>query len=421
MLAFILAGGRGKRMDVLCYNRPKPALTFAGKYRVIDFSLSNCFHSGIGSVAILTDYQRSSITNYLNNWNNSNKVFENFDLLEPRSGSYRGTADAVYQNLDYLRQYPGDLVIVLAGDHVYKMDYRSMIAYHRQVKADATVGVIPIPLDQAHRFGILTTNSKGRIENFVEKPTIPESNLASMGIYIFNKEVLIERLMEDAVRPDSPHDFGYAVIPGMIRRDRVFAYSFNGYWRDIGTKEAYYSANMELVSPSPAFSLNGTWPVCTGEQAVLPARKFERGVIKNSIISPGCVIKGYVENCIISPGVWIEEQAEVRNSVLMANTFIGYHSMINRCILDEDVNISKYCYIGFGASAGQEDITVLGEDVSVPSHTAVGRNCRILPHIHPADFATSMVPSGTTLSPRKMPQHLRREQALVKGTKALIS
>jgi glucose-1-phosphate adenylyltransferase len=299
------------------------------------------------------------------------------------------------------------------------MDYRAMADYHREVKADATVSVIPIPLDQAHRFGILTTDSHGRIENFVEKPTIPESNLASMGVYIFNKDVLIERLEEDAAKRESPHDFGYAIIPSMIRRDRVFAYCFNGYWRDIGTKQAYFSANMGLIGSIANFSMNSAWPVYTGEQSTLPARKFEQGSIKNSIVSPGCVIKGLVENSILSPGVWIEEQAEVKNSILMANTFVGYHSMVNRSILDEGVNISKYCYIGFGASAGHDDITLLGEDVSVPSHTAIGSNCRVLPHTHPRDFTASMVPSGTVLSPGKTPR-VQHEQVLAKKLGAAI-
>ncbi len=401
-LAMILAGGQGKRMDILCHLRPKPALPFAGRFHVIDFSLSNCIHSVITDIALLTDYQRSHMAGYLKRWNLINARSESICALEPRTGSYKGTADAVYQNLDYLQRQDASRVLVLAGDHVYKMDYRRMLAFHEQVKADVTIGVVLVPIEQAHRFGTVTVDAEDRIVDFVEKARTPQSNLVSMGIYVFNKEVLSKYLAEDAAQPDSPHDFGYAIMPKAVKRERVYAFKFDGYWQDIGTVEAYYEANMELTCPKPSFSLDGSWPVFTEEHSSMPPRMSHQGSIQNSLVSPGCVVKGRVENSILSPGVWVEEQAVVRNSVLMADVFVGYHSVVDRCVIDEEVNIGKLCYVGFGAGliSGDWDITVLGKGSAIPSHTAIGRNCKILPNVGHADFLGSMVPFGTVVAPR---------------------
>ncbi len=400
LLAMILAGGRGKRMDILCHDRPKPVLPFAGRFRVIDFSLSNCIHSQIYSVAVLVDYQRSYITNYLRRWNRINSAGGSYHILEPKTSYYKGTADAVYQNLDYL-QRRADRILVLAGDHVYKMDYLKMLAFHEQVNADVTVGVIQIPVEYTQRFGTVNVDAEGRIINFVEKSRTPLSNLASMGIYIFNADVLTERLIEDASQPNSPHDFGYAILPGMVKRDRVFAFKFESYWQDIGTIEAYYKANMELTRDTPSFSLNGRWPVLTDDNRILQPKTSPHGSVINSIVSPSCVVKGRVENSILSPGVYVEEHAEVRNSVLLANTFIGYHSVIERSILGEEVNVGKSCYVGFNARGflNHSDITVLGKAVDVPPYTAIGSNCKVLPYVGQAELTTNLVASGTLVSP----------------------
>lgn len=381
VLAIILAGGRGKRMDILCRGRAKPALPFAGRFRVIDFSLSNCVNSGIHDIAVLADYERRPMADYLGagaSWGLGQRG--NFQVLEPKSGSYKGTADAIYQNLWYLDKGAAELILVLAADHVYKMDYRKMLASHERVGADVTVGVISVPIEEAHRFGIVTVNAEGRIIEFIEKPRIPASSLASMGIYVFNRGILTERLIEDAAQPSSPHDFGHAVIPKMVKQDKVFAYKFDGYWQDIGTVESYYAANMELTRQMPSFSLNGSWPVFTKENGSLAPEISELTIVKHSLISPGCVIKGEVERSVLSPGVRVEEEAVVRDSAIMANTTIGKHSVVDRCILDEEVNIGKFCYIGFGASLipGNWDITVLGRGVTVPPYTAICRNCKIL-------------------------------------------
>ena len=401
-LAMLLAGGRGKRMDILCKARPKPALPFAGIFRVIDFSLSNCIHSKIQNIAILTDYQRLQMAKYLRSWHLNNPGYSGVHVLEPAAGSYKGTADAVYQNLDYLKEASANVVLVLAGDHVYKMDYRQMLAFHEQVKADVTVGVIPVPMNEAHRFGIVTIDNEGKVIDFVEKPKVPHSDLVSMGIYIFDKKILCERLIEDANKPGSPHDFGYAIIPEMVRRDRVFAYKFYDYWRDIGTVAAFYEANMEIMDQQRHFSLGESWPILTGVRMLHLPEELVTGTVVNSIIHPGCVVRGRVENSILSPGVCIDCEAVVRNSVLMSDVSVGYHSIVDLCILDERVNIGDFSYIGFGSSVlpGSKEITVLGKGAIVPPYTAISHGCSVLPHVRPTDFSASVVPSGSVV-PRR--------------------
>jgi glucose-1-phosphate adenylyltransferase len=342
------------------------------------------------------------MASYLRRWNLTNALSGNLRILEPGADSYRGTADAVYQNLDYLQKCGSDRVLILAGDHVYKMDYRKMLAFHEQVKAEVTVGVVRVPVEQNHRFGTVTMDADGRILDFVEKVQTPRISLVSMGIYVFNSDVLARRLAEDAALADSPHDFGYAIIPRMVKTDRVYGFNFDGYWQDIGTIESYYATNMELTREKPSFSLDGTWPVFTEDHDLSLPKISRQGSVRNSIVSPGCVIKGRVENSILSPGVQVDEEAVVTNSVLMTNVFIGYHSLVNHCVLDEGVNIGKFCYIGFrnGQTSGDGDITVLGRGVTVPHHIAIGRKCKILPNVQPSDFASTVVISDSTVSPR---------------------
>lgn len=401
VLTMILAGGRGKRMDILCHERAKPTLPFAGKFRVIDFTLSNCLHSGSGDIAVLTDYQRSNMANYLKQWSAANNI--KLHILEPESGSYKGTADAVYQNYEYLQNHSASTVLVLAADHVYKMDYRKMLDFHREVNADVTIGAVSVPIEQAHRFGIIKSNGRGKVIEFMEKPSLAKSKLASMGIYIFNKDILLSRLAEDAGNPSSPHDFGHAVVPEMVKKDQVYVYKFKDYWQDIGTVEAYYAANIELTRETPLYTLDSNWPIFTRNYDLPSPRVVGKGSVKNSLISPGCVIKGLVEDSVLSPGVVVEERTVVRNSVVMTRTVIGEQSVIEHSVLDEGVNIGKFCYVGFGRAPGDQGITVIGREVNVPAHTAIGHNCRILPHAGPGDFTTNAVPFGTVVSPLAKP------------------
>jgi glucose-1-phosphate adenylyltransferase len=397
--ALILAGGQGKRMDTLCYSRPKPLLPFAGEFRVIDFTTSNCIHSRISDIAVMVDYQRESMTEYLNSWHPVNSSAASLRILSPKIGSYAGTADAVCQNIEYLKKQGGDTVLVLAGDHVYKMDYRGMVDFHRLMKADVTVGTVRVPVEETHRFGTVTADSINRIKEFKEKSSASRSNLVSMGIYVFNKDLLLRRLHEDAGELDSLHDFGYNILPRMVQTDRVFAYEFKGYWHDIGTIGAYYEANMELLRPRPRFTLDNNWPILN-ERYVLPVSGVSgEGRIINSLVSPGCIVRGRVENSVLSPGVQISEQAVVRNSVIMAGVFIGYHSVVDGCIIDDNVNIGNFCYVGFGAGLSVKDpeITVLGKNVTVPDRIAIGRQCNVSPGLGPDVFNTGVIPYGTTL------------------------
>lgn len=402
LTSVILAGGQGKRMDILCYGRAKPGLPFAGQFRIIDFTLSNCIHSGIGEIAVLIDYQRSYMADYLRAWNRVNYGQYSLSILPPRAGYYKGTADAVYQNRDHLIKYNTPHILILAADHVYKMDYRKMLNYHQNKMADITIGVIPVEIDQAHRFGIVQTDIKGRITDFSEKPKYPSSNLASMGIYIFNKDVLLEQLVEDSVHENSVHDFGHSIIPKLIKKHRIFAYTYNGYWQDIGTIEAYYQASMELTRKLPSFSLDSNWPIHTRDNILPSSYMNTQGSTNRSIISRDCIVKGEVEDSIISPGVRVEENAVVKNSVIMANSVIESDSIIDRCILDEDVYIGKSCKIGIGTSLlpGNWDITIIGKGSRIPPHTIIARNCKIMPHVKPEDFSSRTVLPGTVLHHR---------------------
>jgi len=403
MLAMVLAGGRGEGMGSLCQERPAAVLPFAGQNRVIDFSLSNCVHSGIGDIAVLADYQRSAVGSYLRRWSSANALWGQFDLLEPPGGPYVSASDAVYQNLDYVDKSGADAVLVLPADHVYKMDYRQMLVFHQCVKADLTVAVMSVPLERAYRFGNVVVDAEDRVGEYVENPGIPRGNLVSMGVYLFDREVLVQRLVEDAARLDSPHDFGRTVIPSMVGRgDRVFAYRFTGYWQDIGTVGAYHSANMALTRRVPSFRLDNSWPILTEANDHQLPRRSEQGSAKSSLISPGCMIKGQVENSVLSPGVWVDSQAVVRNSVLMANTFIGHRSVVDYCILDEKVSVGRFCFVGFGAARIplESEVTVLGRGATVPPHTAIGRSCEVLPNVEPSDFGSSAVHAGTMVSRR---------------------
>ncbi len=387
-------------MEIFCHRRPKPILPFAGNYQVIDFTLSNCFNSQVNDVSVLVDYQRSTIIEYLNRWNSTNNGAGTLSILQPEKGSYRGTADAVYQNLDYVKKLGGEKVLILAGDHVYKMDYRKMLLFHDQANADATVGVTRVPAEQACRFGTVATGADYRIGKFVEKSLNPQSNLASMGIYVFNSDFLFNCLAEDARESNSPHDFGYAILPRIAQRSRIFAYEFEEYWRDIGTIEAYYEANLQLLKSNPDFEINSDWPIFSVSRKIAEPPQNERGKIVNSLVSPECEVEGYVENSILSPGVRVGRGAKVINSVIMANTSIGENSIIDRCILDEAVEVGTFCCIGRRNDLARESagLTMIGDNVSVPNSTIIGCKSKILPGLRLSEVDPQLMPSGSVIS-----------------------
>jgi glucose-1-phosphate adenylyltransferase len=399
-LTMVLAGGRNKRMDILCRHKVKPALFFAGSKRIIDYALSNSIHSGCKNIAVIVDYHRVSMSVYLSRWMAVNGASRNFTLLEPKYGAYHGNADAVYQNISYLKRHGADLVLVLTGDTIYRLDYSKILEQHRKTGAEVTIAITPVPIEQAQRFGVVTTDNNSRVTNFLEKPEIPQSNLVSMAIYVFSKHLLIERLTEDAAIASSPHDFGHAILPRMIRQNNVMAYKFNGYWRDAGTLQSYYDAEMEILPEKHVFTTDAAWPVYTEPSQFEPPKVTSKGSVQNSVLSPGCVVKGQVLNSILSPGVWVEEEAVVRDSIIMSNSYIGYHSVVDHCVLSESVNVGRLCYLGFGGGVNPgEGVTVLGDQVTVPPHTAIGRNCKILPHTGLTDFTRKVIPSDCIISP----------------------
>jgi glucose-1-phosphate adenylyltransferase len=407
----ILAGGQGERLSVLSAQRAKPAVPFAGKYRIIDFTLSNCVNSGIDRVAVLTQYRPHSLNDHIGigrPWD-LDRMRGGVRMLQPylgRRGSdwYRGTADAVYQNLSAIADWRSDTMLILSGDHVYKMDYNSMIQFHEDRRADVTVAVMQVPMNEAHRFGTLVTEADGRVARWDEKPPEPTSNLISMGVYVFDRDILVKRLDEDARLPGSKRDFGRDIVPHMVEVDRVFAYPFRGYWRDVGTIQTYWESNMGLLNEPPDFDLYDTdWVIHTRSEERPPARITERGRTICSLISHGCIINGTVERSVLSPGVFVAEGAVVRDSILFPDCIVGPGSVVDRAILDKNVVVGADVRLGDGEDARpnrtqprnlQSGITVVGKGARIPTGLRIGRNCLIAADVMERDFARLLSSNG---------------------------
>lgn len=378
-LALILAGGRGSRLMHLTKWRSKPAVPFGGKFRIVDFPLSNCVNSGIRSICVLTQYKAHSLILHIQRgWSNLRGEFGEFVELWPAQqridGStwYAGTADAVYQNLDIIRNHEPDHILVLAGDHIYKMDYGAMLAYHVKQRADMTVGCIRVELAQAGQFGVMSVDAENRIRDFREKPhqpePIPEQRdhaLASMGIYVFNSEFLFEQLIRDADTPDSSHDFGKDIIPNIISAYRIMAYPFQGipgddrsYWRDVGTVDAYWQANQELIGVTPPINLyDASWPIWT-YQSQLPPAKFvfddhqRRGMAVDSMVSSGCVVSGaQVRHTLLFSNVRVNSYTYIQDSVILPNVNIGRNCKIHRSIIDRSCRVPEGFTLGLDPEA----------------------------------------------------------------------
>ena len=344
MIAMLLAGGQGSRLGVLTAKVAKPAVSFGGKYRIIDFPLSNCINSGIDTVGVLTQYQPLRLNSHIGigiPWDLDRNV-GGVTVLPPYEKSsnsewYTGTANAIYQNLEYMEQYNPDYVLILSGDHIYKMDYKIMLDYHKANNADITIAAMPVPMEEASRFGIVVTDEDNRITEFEEKPTQPKSNLASMGIYIFSWKVLKEALIK--LKDQNECDFGKHVIPYCFENNkRIFAYEYNGYWKDVGTLSSYWEANMELIDIIPVFNLyEEFWKIYTRTDTIPPQYIGENAYIEKSIIGDGTEIYGKVYNSVIGAGVVIEEGTVVRDSIIMNNSVIGKDSIVTKSIIAEDV------------------------------------------------------------------------------------
>lgn len=368
-IAMLLAGGQGSRLQPLTASLAKPAVPFGGKYRIIDFTLSNCVTSGIDTVGVLTQYQPLVLSEYIGNgqpWD-LDRNFGGVHILPPfqakKGGAwYRGTANAVWQNRQFIRQFSPDYVLVLSGDHIYRMDYREMLDSHIANGADATIAAIRVPEKEASRFGILSANETGRITDFEEKPTKPRGDLASMGIYIFNTEYLLRYLEADDNDPASANDFGKNVITAMLKDGGgLYAYRFSGYWRDVGTLESLWQANMDLIGAAPAFDLFGEEAICSRSEALAPQEICEGAKVCDSIISDGCRIEGEVTGSVLSPGVVVGKGATVRNSVVMRGAVIESDAIVEYAILDESVRVPDGARIG--EPGGK--LTVIGREAAV--------------------------------------------------------
>lgn len=375
-IAMILAGGQGSRLGTLTKKLAKPAVPFGGKYRIIDFTLSNCCNSGIGTVGVLTQYEPLALHSYIgvgSLWDLNRKdggVFLLPPYAKAKGGEwYKGTAHAIYQNMDFIESFNPRHVLVLSGDHIYKMDYSLMLKYHEEKGAEATIAVIEVPWEEASRFGIMHTADSGEIIEFEEKPKAPKNNLASMGVYIFNWNLLKQYLKEDARDAKSNHDFGKNVIPRMLEKgQKMFAYPFRGYWKDVGTVESYWEANMDLLVEEPELDLyDPNWWIY-GVNQVLPPHYIAPGAgVSRSIICEGCRIYGEVVNSVIFPGVTIGEGTTIKDSVIMADVEIGADVEISRTIVGPRVVVGTGCRVGSIDMENTGEISVIPEGLIIPA------------------------------------------------------
>ena len=416
-LAMILAGGRGSRLDILSLGRAKPSVPFAGKFRIIDFVLSNCSNSEIYDIGILTQYLPLSLNEHIGvgqAWDFDRKN-TGVTLLQPCEGLssdewYTGTADAVYQNISYIKRKNPDYVLILSGDHIYKMDYRPLIDQHIKTGADVRVCAQEVDIREASRFGILTDDENGRIIEFEEKPAEPKSNLASMGIYVFTTDVLINTLQE---LKKTGLDFGGDVIPHLIHHGNVYSYRFNSYWKDVGTYESYLESNLELTTTVDIIQLDmydKDWVIHTRSEEKPTAKFGSKAQVCQSLISNGSIIAGSVTKCVISPGVHIHPNAIVRNSVIMNDTVIEEGCIIDGAIIDKNVVIGKGSIIGRGKvhcpneekpNVLSSGLNVIGKGVCIPEGTIIERNVRIFPHAEANDFNEQIITCGRTIRPSK--------------------
>ena len=412
MIAMLLAGGQGSRLGVLTSKVAKPAVSFGGKYRIIDFSLSNCINSGIDTVGVLTQYQPLRLNTHIGigiPWDLDRNI-GGVTVLPPYEKSYNsewytGTANAIYQNMDYMESYNPEYVLILSGDHIYKMDYEVMLDFHKANDADVTIAVMPVPVEEASRFGIVIADEKHKIIDFEEKPVNPRSNLASMGVYIFSWKTLKESLIAMAEQPAL--DFGKHVIPYCHQKGQpLYAYEFNGYWKDVGTLNSYWEANMELIDIVPEFNLyEEYWKIYTKSEILPPQYISENSVVERSIVGEGTDIYGKVYNSVIGCGVTIGKDTVIRDSIIMNNTFINSDCELNKAIIAENVVIGQGAHLGIGEEAPNNSaphiydhgIVTVGEKSVIPCNVSIGKNTMISGITKPEDYENSTLASGKTL------------------------
>ena len=414
MLAMLLAGGQGSRLGVLTKNKAKPAVSFGGKYRLIDFPMSNCINSGLDTVGVLTQYQPLQLNRHigigtpwdLDRKNGGVTVLAPYVSDGEQGNWYLGTADAIFQNINFVDSYNPTHILIIGGDHIYKMNYAAMLDFHKKNQADATIAVLEVPWDEAPRLGIMNANEHDKIYEFEEKPANPKSNLASMGIYIFNWPSLKKALIEANEKYDDA-DFGKHIIPMFLNSGKsLYAYRFEGYWKDVGTIESYWAANMELIKTIPVFDLYEDYAkIYTSADHQPPQFTGREADVKTSLISEGCEVYGHVENSVLGPGVHVCKGAHVKDSIIMSNTSIGPNTVVNRCIIDENVTIGANCKIGEGENIPNKlkpkiydtGITVVGESSAIPPGMIIGKNCVIFGHTMAEHYKNNMLASGETI------------------------
>jgi glucose-1-phosphate adenylyltransferase len=412
MIAMLLAGGQGSRLGILTSKVAKPAVAFGGKYRIIDFPLSNCINSGVDTVGVLTQYQPLRLNTHIGigiPWDLDRNV-GGVTILPPYESNrnsewYTGTANAVYQNIDYIEQYHPDYVLILSGDHIYKMDYEVMLEFHKANHADVTIAAMPVPMEEASRFGIVVADTQSRIKEFEEKPEHPSSNLASMGIYIFSWPVLKDALLKLSDQPNC--DFGKHIIPYCHNKgDRLFAYEYNGYWKDVGTLTSYWEANMELIDIIPEFNLyEEYWKIYTNSSAIPPQYISTQAVIDRCIISNGSEIYGEVHNSVLGADVVIGGGSIVRDSIIMRDVEIGENCVIDKAIIAEGTKVGANVAIGIGSEALNRmradiyngGLATIGENSRIPPNVQIGKNTVVSGATSAEDYKDGVLSSGETL------------------------
>lgn len=411
--AVILAGGEGSRLGVLTAKRAKPAVPFAGKYRIIDFPLSNCVNSGIFDVMILAQYRPQSLIEHVGvgaPWDLNRDFSGGVKILSPykaRNDSdwFAGTADAVQQTFAFIKKDLPDLVLILSGDHIYTMDYEPMISFHMDHRAELTVGTIEVPWEEASRFGVLATDSKYRVTSFFEKPEKPPSNLANMGVYLFNREMLDKMLWEDHQREDSSHDFGKDIIPRLVKsKARVFAYPYTGYWMDVGTVNSYWQAHMDMLSPSPPLKLyNRSWIIHTRTEERPPARLPATAHVYASMLCDGCFVEAdaHVESSVLSPGVIVRPGAVVRESIIATDCVIESGAVVERAVVDKRCTIGQNARIGWGVADQNIRIALVGKNSTVPAGYVVEPEGEVGCDVIESDYDDNVVHAGQTIETRR--------------------
>lgn len=413
MVAMLLAGGQGSRLGVLTNQVAKPAVSFGGKYKIIDFTLSNCINSGIDTVGVLTQYQPLKLNRHIGigiPWD-LDKNFGGVTVLPPyvsrtNEAWYSGTANAIYQNIPFIDYYEPEYVMILSGDHIYKMDYEMMLNYHKKKKADVSIAVFKVPMDEAHRFGIMNTDDDSRIVEFEEKPENPKNDLASMGIYIFDWKILRQALVSAEVNHDNS-DFGKHIIPHCLNQgNEIVAYEFEGFWKDVGTLESYWQANMELISLVPDFNLyEAYWKIYTKNEIQPPQYIAEGAVVDTCILGEGTEIYGEVYNSVIGSNVTVGKGSVIRDTIIMSDTVIRENTTIDRSVISESAVIGSNVVMGQGENTVNEEfpsiynsgISVIGENTIIPDGIRIGKNCALVGPLTTEDFTDGNLESGKNL------------------------